>query len=239
MKSSILRTAADTLIQVGLLGLSAQIAVGTAAMAQSNPTTSSQLPRLMDRQEEIAMALSACPSSVAPKAAVYVLDKSGYIKVRDSQNGFTAIVQHSLPTTQEPQCMDEEGAKTLLPRMMMVAELRTQGKVPEEIRAAISAAFAKGSLKPPTRVGIDYMLSAQNMVPATCDGLRPLHDQCRYRVGRPGGRRTGIRRRRRDSLRTHYRPGRSTHGPRAFDERHFARGRPLTTAALAPSSTGR
>src|SRR5262249_32826789 len=49
-----------------------------------------------------ALALSACPPFVAGKAAVYVLDKSGYVKVRDSRNGFTALVQHSLPTAQEP-----------------------------------------------------------------------------------------------------------------------------------------
>ena len=47
----------------------------------------------MDRQKEIALALSACPPSVASKAAVYVLDRAGYIKVRDGENGFTAIVQ--------------------------------------------------------------------------------------------------------------------------------------------------
>jgi hypothetical protein len=32
----------------------------------------------MDRPKEIALALSACPASVASKAAVYVLDESGY-----------------------------------------------------------------------------------------------------------------------------------------------------------------
>jgi hypothetical protein len=66
------------------------------------PAAGSQPPPLMDRQKEIALALSACPPSVATKAAVYVLDKSGYVKARDSQNGFTAIVQHSLPISQEP-----------------------------------------------------------------------------------------------------------------------------------------
>jgi len=75
----------------------------------------------MDRQKEIALALSACPPSVATKAAVYVLDKSGYVKVRDSQNGFTAIVQHALPTSQEPQCMDAEGTRSHLPRKLTVA----------------------------------------------------------------------------------------------------------------------
>src|SRR6516225_10238652 len=59
-------------------------------------SASNQRRALMDRNKEIALALSACPPSVAGKAAVYVLDSSGYVKVRDSQNGFTAIVQHSL-----------------------------------------------------------------------------------------------------------------------------------------------
>jgi hypothetical protein len=56
-------------------------------------------PPLMNRQREIALALSACPVSVASKAAIYVLEVSGYVKVRESQNRFTAIVQHSLPTS--------------------------------------------------------------------------------------------------------------------------------------------
>ena len=51
----------------------------------------------MDREKEIALALSSCPAALANKAAVYVLDKTGYVKVRESQNGFTAIVQHAAP----------------------------------------------------------------------------------------------------------------------------------------------
>jgi len=119
----------------------------------------------MDHQKEIALALSACPPSVASKAAVYVLGKSGYIKVRDSQNGFTAIVQHSLPTSQEPRCMDAEGTRTHLPRVLKVAELRAQGKSREEIKRFVADAFAKGVFQPPARLGVDYMLSTQNVVP--------------------------------------------------------------------------
>jgi hypothetical protein len=66
---------------------------------------------------------------VPSKPAVYVLDNSGYVKVRDSENGFTAIVQHSLTTSQEPQCLDTKGTRALLPRMLKVAELRA-GKEP-------------------------------------------------------------------------------------------------------------
>jgi hypothetical protein len=155
------------LIRIWLLGLAAQITISASAAAQSPQAAGSQEPPLMDPQKEIALALSACPPSVAGKAAVYVLDSSGYVKVRDSQNGFTAIVQHSLPTSQEPQCIDAEGTRTLLPRMLKVAELRAQGKSPDEIKRFVADAFAKGVFQPPTRPGVDYMLSTENLVPNT------------------------------------------------------------------------
>jgi len=82
-----------------LLRLAVQLTVSASAAAQSVPAVMTQ-PALMDRQSEIALALSACPAFAADKAAVYVLEESGYGKVRDSQNGFTAIVQHSVPTAQ-------------------------------------------------------------------------------------------------------------------------------------------
>jgi glyoxylase-like metal-dependent hydrolase (beta-lactamase superfamily II) len=139
----------------------AQVLLSLPVSAQSTP----QVPPAIEREKEIAMALSACPQSVASKAAVYVLDESGYVKVRDSQNGFTAIVQHSLLTSREPQCMDAEGTRTFLPRMLKVAELRAQGKTADEIKRIVAEAFAKGILQPPTRPGVDYMLSTENLVP--------------------------------------------------------------------------
>jgi len=148
-----------------LIGLTFQIVVGATTLAQSTQIAGSLQPPLMDRQKEIALALSACPASVASKAAVYVLETSGYVKVRESQNGFTAIVQHSQPTSQEPQCMDAEGTRTFLPRYLKVAELRAQGKSPEEIRRFVADAFAKGIFQAPTRPGVDYMLSTENIVP--------------------------------------------------------------------------
>jgi hypothetical protein len=145
-----------------VLVLAAHIAVDASAGAIVAGTGQ---PPLMDRQKEIALALSACPLLVAIDAAVYVREKSGYVKVRDSENGFTAIVQPSLLTSQEPQCMDEEGTRTLLPRMLKVAELRAQGKSPEEIKRFVADAFARGEFQPPARPGIDYMLSTENLGP--------------------------------------------------------------------------
>ncbi len=152
------------MIRICWLMLAAQIVVSVPAKAQSTQAAGSQ-PPLMDRQKEIALALSACPPSVASKAAVYVLDQSGYVRVRDSQNGFTALVQHSLPTSREPQCMDAEGTRTFLPRMLKVAELRAQGKGPEEIKLFVADAIAKGLFQPPSRPGVDYMLSTETLVP--------------------------------------------------------------------------
>lgn len=154
----------DRMIRIYFLAV-AQIALSAGAPGQSMQGSGNQQPPLMDRQKEIALALSACPHSVADKAAVYVLEKSGYVKVRDSQNGFTAIVQHSQPTSQEPQCMDAEGARTFLPRYLKVAELRAQGQTAEEIKRFVADAFAKGIFQAPTRPGVDYMLSTENVVP--------------------------------------------------------------------------
>src|SRR5581483_5330910 len=97
--------------------------------------------------------------ALAPGAGVYVLEKNGYVKVRDSKNGFTALVQHAIPASQDPQCMDAEGTRTILPRYLKVAELRAEGKSPEEIKQFVADAFAKGIFQVPARIGIDYMLS--------------------------------------------------------------------------------
>jgi hypothetical protein len=142
--------------------------------APGEQPSGAQVPKLMDRDEEIALALSACPAAVADGAAVYVLAKSGYVKVRDGRNGFTAIVQHALPGSQDPQCMDAEGARTFLPRFLKVAELRAEGKSPEEIRRIVADAFAKGTFQAPRRPGIDYMLSRHNLTPNATGGVVPF-----------------------------------------------------------------
>lgn len=163
-KTSRLNRSGREVVRLWLLALVVQMIGTAAASAQSSQVVANhQTPQLMDRQKEVALALSACPPSIVDKAAVYVLESSGYVKVRDSQNGFTAIVQHALPISQDPQCMDAEGTRTFLPRYLKVAELRAQGKSPEEIKRFVADAFARGTFQPPTRVGIDYMLSTENI----------------------------------------------------------------------------
>jgi hypothetical protein len=61
--------------------------------------------------------------------------------------------------------MDAEGTRTFLPRYLKVAELRAQGKSPDEIKQFVADAFAKGIFQAPTRPGIDYMLSSEILTP--------------------------------------------------------------------------
>ena len=158
-----------------VLGAALLIAmVGVSWAASDEQSSTAQPPKLMDREDEVALALSSCPKAVAEGAAVYVLEKAGYAKIRDSKNGFTAIVQHALPNSQDPQCMDAEGTRTLLPRYLKVAELRAAGKSPDEIRRSLADAFAKGVFRAPTRVGIDYMLSKDNLTPNATGGVVPF-----------------------------------------------------------------
>lgn len=155
-----------------LQGFITQLTLSVAALAQAGPPHVGDPPGSKDA--EISLALSACPPSVATGAGVYILGQAGYIKVRPSRNGFTALVQHTLPTAQEPRCMDAEGTRTWLPRILKVAALRAQGKSREEIQQVIADALAKGVLQPPTRLGVDYMLSTQNRVPNAKGEVTPF-----------------------------------------------------------------
>jgi hypothetical protein len=137
--------------------IAAMLSLGAVASGEENRTATS-------RDQEIALAQSAAPPAVAARAGVYVLEKSGYVKVRDSQNGFVCIVEHRVPAASEPQCLDAEGAKTFLPRILMVGALRAKGRPEREIRDAVKKGFADGQLKAPQRPGIDYMLSTHNVV---------------------------------------------------------------------------
>jgi hypothetical protein len=128
------------------------------------PSARADAAKASDREQEIALALEAAPAAVGAKAGVYVHDKDGYTKARDSENGFVCLVDHRIPSAVEPQCMDAEGVKTFLPKYLMVASLRAKGKPEPEIRQAVKAAFASGKLKAPRRPGIIYMMSPHNVV---------------------------------------------------------------------------
>lgn len=63
------------------------LAPGFAALAQSDapkPAYDFSIPR----EERIKLAESAAPPEISSKATVYLLERSGYVKVRDEATAF-------------------------------------------------------------------------------------------------------------------------------------------------------
>jgi hypothetical protein len=128
-----------------------------------------QLPALMTREKETEMALSAAPEHLRDKAGVYVLEKAGFTKVRESGNGFTCIVNRDHPLNLKPTCYDAEGTATILPVVLRFGELLMQATPLSDIRKEIKESFRTGKYISPRRTGVAYMLSGdiRNYNPST------------------------------------------------------------------------
>ena len=113
----------------------------------------------LSREEKIKLAESAAPTEVSGKATIYVLERSGYVKVRDGSNGFSCFVHRQTPWNSEPTCFDAEGSATTLPTRLFVEQERSKGKSEDEIKAALEDGYKSGKFKVPSKPGIVYMLS--------------------------------------------------------------------------------
>lgn len=150
----------------------AALSVPLAAIALSCGDVSAALggmPEVPQRETEVKMALSAAPRHLQAGAGVYALERAGYVKVRDSSNGFTCIVNRDHPLNLKPTCYDAEGTATILPVVLHFGELLMKGVALPKIHAEISDGFRTGRFVSPRRSGVAYMLSGEirNFDPAT------------------------------------------------------------------------
>src|SRR5215471_21239450 len=141
------------------LGYAASVFSQSAAETSANKVNAQRLPELLPPEKEIELALSAAPEHLRKGAGVYVLKRNGFVKVRDSTNGFTCIVNRDHPLNQKPVCFDAEGTATILPKILRVGELLMQGKPMSAINAEIAEGFRTGKYISPRRAGVAYMLS--------------------------------------------------------------------------------
>src|SRR5215469_1106020 len=134
-----------------------------------NSASSQLLPELLPREKEIELALSAAPEHLRKGAGVYVLERNGFVKIRESTNGFTCIVNRDHPLSQKPVCFDAEGTATILPKILRVGELLMRGRSMSDIDAEIAEGFRIGKYVSPRRAGVAYMLSGdiRNFNPRT------------------------------------------------------------------------
>jgi hypothetical protein len=127
--------------------------------AQTSPPLKPSYDFSLPREERIKLAESAAPPEVSSKATVYVLEKSGYVKVREGTNGFSCFVDRQSLLNLEPTCFDAEGSATTLLTRLFVEEQRGQGKSEEEIAAAVADGYKTGKFQAPRKPGIAYMMS--------------------------------------------------------------------------------
>jgi hypothetical protein len=153
-----------TITAIVLAALLCAASNGAPRAARSSGGDAAKSPPLFPRDREIALALGAAPAHVAEQAGVYALESNGYVKVRDSKNGFNCLVEREAADSLEPECLDAEGSETTLPVFLREGELRAQGKGPAEIEADIAAGYNSGKYRAPRRPGIVYMLSTENRV---------------------------------------------------------------------------
>jgi len=151
------------------LGYAASVFSQSAAETSANKVNAQRLPELLPPEKEIELALSAAPEHLRKGAGVYVLERNGFVKVRDSTNGFTCIVNRDHPLNQKPVCFDTEGTATISPKILQVGELLMQGKTMSEINGDIAKGFRTGKYISPRRPGVAYMLSGdiRNFNPRT------------------------------------------------------------------------
>jgi len=91
----------------------------------------------LPREERIKLAESAAPPEIAGHATVYLLERTGYVKIREGTNGFSCLVDRQTLLNLEPTCFDAEGSATTLASRLYVEEQRAKGKSEEQIQAEI------------------------------------------------------------------------------------------------------
>jgi hypothetical protein len=140
-----------------------------AAVRAQEGATGQSPPKVLPRAEEMELALSAAPEQLRAGAGVYVLESTGFVKVRSTSNGFTCIVNRDAPRAIKPVCYDAEGTATILPKVLRVGEMLMQGRPLADIDSMIAAGFRDGTFIAPRRPGVAYMLSEhiQNANPIT------------------------------------------------------------------------
>jgi hypothetical protein len=127
---------------------------------------------IADRNQEIALARSAAPESVARDAEVMVLGRHGYETAVQGKNGFVCIVERSWmspvddpdfwnPKTRGPLCVNAASARSYLLRTIKRTELILAGRTKAQMIEAMTAAIESKELPAMEPGAMCYMLSKQ------------------------------------------------------------------------------
>ena len=145
---------------------------------------------LINREQEIELALRAAPVHLRQDATVFVFGQHGYEKIRTGSNGFNCMVNRdglqNGDSSVHPTCWDAEGSRTILPVMLRVGELLAQGKPAADIKRDIDEGFAEGRFHSPTKAGIAYMLAGDVKFDQKSGQLSTVAFPSHYMIYAPG-----------------------------------------------------
>ena len=169
--------------------LAAAVAAASIAQAEpANPGYPAMAPiadyRMTSRADEIALARSAAPPSVAADAEVMVLGERAYETTAPGKNGFVCLVQRAWasglddaefwnPKERTPICFNPAAVRSVLPAYLERTRWVLAGATKSEISARTRAAVAAGRYAAPEIGAMSYMLSRQGYLSDDAGG--PWH----------------------------------------------------------------
>jgi len=159
--------------QLTLLAAMAALSTGANAQQSKYPPIDRYL---MPRDAELALARTAAPPSLSERATIKVLTRSGFVVAHEGNNGAVCMVMRGFaaptytpaqfrdlvydPTVRAPICFTAPAAKVAMPYYEMRTTLALEGRDPDQIAAAVKAAYTKGTLPRRDGVTFAYMWSA-------------------------------------------------------------------------------
>lgn len=162
---------------VSVLAVIAARGASAAAPGSAQSAATRIQPYLMaNQQEEIALARSAAPPSIAMHATVMVLTPHGYVARVKGTNGFVCVVTRSWdsagkpnqpnfwdPRISVPKCYDPPAARTVFAEnLMLKTRLVVAGASEAEIVERVTAAWASGKIETDPAGAMSYMMSKRS-----------------------------------------------------------------------------
>lgn len=153
----------------GLVAGCLMVAMG-ADGARPYPKMADASQFTMARTDEIALARSAAPASIAEHAEVLVLGAHGYETAVKGTNGFVCFVGRSWdvafdnaefwnPKIRSPQCFNPASVRSVLPRYLDRTKWVLAGVSKANMQAREMAEWKAGTLKAPEAGAISFMMS--------------------------------------------------------------------------------
>lgn len=161
------------------LKTSATLAVLGAAMvlapAAGSLELSAQHVAQLDREEELRLAMSAGPVKVSQAADVYVFGERGFERAIEGTNGWACLVVRITgdPRQYAPHCLNPAAERTVLPSMLVQAEMQAAGKSADEIAAERTRMWSSGLLPIPDGPAYAFMLSKGQRIGPNAGNFQP------------------------------------------------------------------